>query len=376
MRLLHTADWHVGKTLHGRNRMDEYEAVLAEIVAVANNENVDLTIVAGDLFDSASPPPAAEALVYQTVLDLAKVSPVILIPGNHDSDRRLAAVAPLFELAGVHVRAFVGQDNPVYIEGKDGNTACVAILPWISQRHIVKAEQIMTSDAAGLSGHFAERMQRVIAHVTSAFSTDTVNVLAGHITLAGSSLGGGERTAQTIFDYWIEPGVFPANAHYVALGHIHKRQAMLGRCPIHYSGSPVQLDFSDHDGGKHVLIAEAAPGTPAEVREIPLASGKRLRTVHGTLAELREIATITRDDYLRIFVKEQARTGLGDEIRELFPNALKIVIEAERPERADAGARDRAVSPAQLFELYLGEKGVDDPALVSLFNELHEECST
>ncbi|MGZ4210916.1 MAG: metallophosphoesterase family protein, partial [Actinomycetota bacterium] len=89
MKLLHTSDWHVGKTLRGRDRSDEHRAVLREITGIARDRAVDLVIVAGDLFESAAPTADAERIVYRALLDLSDVAPVIIVSGNHDNDRRL-----------------------------------------------------------------------------------------------------------------------------------------------------------------------------------------------------------------------------------------------------------------------------------------------
>ena len=105
MRLLHTSDWHVGKTIRGRSRADEHRAVLAEIVGLAEEHSVDLALVAGDLFETASPSAEAEAIVCRALLDLAGMgAAVAVIAGNHDNGRKLQAVAPVFSAAGrVHI---------------------------------------------------------------------------------------------------------------------------------------------------------------------------------------------------------------------------------------------------------------------------------
>src|SRR5215831_1164843 len=105
MRFLHTADWHVGRQIRGRSRADEHVAVLAEIASIAADNEVDAVLVPGDLFDSAAPPPEAEQIVYRALLDLAASgATVVVLAGNHDSDRRLQAVEPLLELGRIVTR--------------------------------------------------------------------------------------------------------------------------------------------------------------------------------------------------------------------------------------------------------------------------------
>jgi DNA repair protein SbcD/Mre11 len=315
VRFLHTGDWHVGRALQGRSRAAEHEAVLAEIAQVARSREVDAVLVAGDVFDSAAPSPEAERVVYKALLDLADVAPVVVVAGNHDSDRRLAALAPLFDLARVHVRAGVDR-SPVEIPG-DGRRALVACIPWLSQRYIVKAAQLMNESAAVTRGLYEERMALIVDELTEPFGPDTVNLILGHLTLAGAETGGGEREAQTIFDYWVNATLFPSSAHYVALGHMHKMQSMPGACPIHYCGSPLQLDFSDDEGAKHALVVDASPGVPASVEPVALGQGRRLQTIRGTMDDLKSLTDKVGDAYLRVIVNEPARVGLAEGARVL-----------------------------------------------------------
>src|SRR5690606_20717472 len=138
VKILHTADWHVGRSIRGRSRHGEQEEVLAEIARTAAAEGVDLVLVAGDLFDTSSPPPAAERLVYRTLLQLAEVAPVVIVAGNHGQPRRLEAVAPLLELGRVIVGAVLSRpDEGGVVRPIEG--VRVAMIPFLSQRGIVTA---------------------------------------------------------------------------------------------------------------------------------------------------------------------------------------------------------------------------------------------
>jgi len=374
MRLLHTADWHVGKTIAGQSRTVEHEEVLAEIADVARAHEVDAILVAGDLFDSAAPAPDAERVVYRALLALAHVAPVVIVPGNHDSERRLAAVQPVFDHANVTIRAFP-ERAPLELRTRSGELLRVATLPWLSQRYVVKAQQLMAKDAFELTQQFAARARSIVQAITESFTGDAVNVVAGHVTIAGGELGGGERTAQTIFDYWVDSSIFPGSAHYVALGHLHKPQSFAAACPIRYSGSPLQLDFGDNDDAKQVVIVEAERGVPATANEVPLTKGRRLRTIEGTMDQLATLAGKTGEDFLRVRVNESARVGLGDEVRDLFPHAVKVIVTGAGEDAGrKPGRRDDVTSPRDLFKLYLGERDVDDDRLVKLFDELYEEA--
>ncbi|HEX9774795.1 MAG TPA: exonuclease subunit SbcD [Actinomycetota bacterium] len=378
MRFLHTSDWHVGKTLRGRDRSDEHRAVLAEIAGIARDRAVDLVIVAGDLFDSAAPTPEAERIVYRALLDLAEVAPVLVVSGNHDNDRRLAAVAPLLGLGRVTTRAHLAkpEEGGVFsFTTAGGERAQVALLPWISQRFVVKAAALMSLDASELPGEFAERWVRIVRTLTEGFSAGTVNVVAGHAMIQGGALGGGERMAHTIFDYTVSANAFPAQAHYVALGHLHRAQQLGAQPPVWYCGSPLQLDFGETADRKCVLVVEATPSTPATAEQVPLTSGRALRRVAGTLADLHAAAGTTGDDFLQVLVHEQARAGLNEEVRALFgENAVDVRVHA--PGARELGIEPRphdGRSPHDLFADYLTERSAEDERVLALFDELMDE---
>jgi DNA repair protein SbcD/Mre11 len=196
----------------------------------------------------------------------------------------------------------------------------------------------------------------------------------------GGTFGGGERSAQSIFEYSVPASVFPISAHYVALGHLHRRQTLPAPAPVHYSGAPLAVDFGEQDNRSVVCLVEAAPGIPARVTDMPVTAGRRLRTVHGTLAELEAQSGAYGDDYLRVYLREPTRAGLRDDTLEILPNALEVRIDPEfaaQQEQAPRPAEARtARTPAQLFADYCGTRDVSDPRVAALFGELHDEVTT
>ncbi|MDQ3538538.1 MAG: exonuclease SbcCD subunit D [Actinomycetota bacterium] len=376
MRILHTSDWHVGRTIRGRSRAVEHEAVLAEIVAVARAEAVDLVLVAGDQFDTAAPAPDAERIVWRALLDLAEVAPVVVVAGNHDNPFRLDAVAPLLTAAGVHSGArLVRPDDGglLTVQVASGETARIALLPFLSQRGIVRADELMGLDADQHAGRYDARAKVIIERLCEGFNTDTVNLAVAHLMVAGGVLGGGERTAHTIFDYAVAATAFPDSAHYVALGHLHRTQSVPAACPAWYSGSALQLDFGEAGDSKAVVLVEAAPGRPAEVRTVELSAGRRLRTLRGTLDELEALAGTTGDDYLRVIVPGQQRAGMAEQVREWFDNAIDVGVEApdSASPRPDAPWR-LGRSPVELFSEYLSDRDAADERVLALFYELFD----
>ncbi len=382
MRLLHTADWHVGRTIRGHGRADEHRAVLTEIAGMAEEHAVDVVLVAGDQFDSAAPSADAEQIVYAALLDLARTGAhVVVIAGNHDNPRRWGAITPLLARSDVHAVATVRRPDDggvLTVTSRAGETARIGLLPFISQRTVIKAEQLMAFDAGQHASHYAERCRRIIDALAAGFTSDTVNLLLGHATVTGGApaLGGGERAAHTIFDYFVPPQVFPTTAHYVALGHLHLPQRIPGPAPLWYAGSPLALDFGEAERDhKAALLVDVSPDTPARVQQLPVQGGRRLRTLRGTFDDLRaRREQIDPDAYLRVVLDEPPRTGLARAVREQFPHAVDVSISADRDD-APRTVRQRDVhgSPHDLFGRYLADHGGGDDALTALFAQLLEE---
>jgi len=385
LRFLHTADWHVGKTLKGRDRLDEQRAVLAEIAAAAEASQVDAVLIAGDVYDLSAPSAAAQQLVVQTLLRMRQTgAEVIVIAGNHDHGPTFEAYRPLMGVAGITVTgAYKSPERGGVVRftaRSDGAPAQVAVLPFLSQRYAVRAAEIVANSPSQNVRAYDEQMRQVITSLTGGFHSETVNLVMSHLTCVGGKLGGGERSAQSIFEYSVPAVIFPVAAHYVALGHLHRRQSLPAPAPVHYSGAPLAVDFGEQDNTSVVCLVEAAPGIPARVTDIPVTSGRGLRTVHGTLAELEAQADGFGDDYLRVYLREPSRAGLRDDTVAILPNALEVRIDPEFAPQATAGKGSgqqprTARTPEQLFADYCATRGVSDPRVAALFRELHDEVT-
>jgi exonuclease SbcD len=381
MRFLHTSDWHVGKTLKGHNRLPEQQAVLAEIVRLAAEHEVDAVLVAGDLYESASPTAEAQQLVVRTLLALRGTgAEVVAIAGNHDHAPTLDAYRPLAGAAGVTLVGRVRRPDEGGVVSfparSDGSPVRVAALPFLSQRYAVRAAELLANTPAENSAGYDRWVRGIVAALCAPLGPESVNILMAHLTVTGALAGGGERQAQSIFEYHVPAAAFPADLHYVALGHLHRRQPVPAPCPVHYSGSPLRVDFGEVDSAPVVLLVDAAPGTPARVTDLPITSARTLRTVRGTLAEL-AAAPVDAGDLLRVIVREPARAGLREEVLELLPGALEVRIDPElapHPASASRAPTDRA--PGELLRDYLRTRDIADPRVEALFARLHEQITT
>lgn len=346
--------------------------VLGELVGFVDEHRVDLTVVAGDVFDTAAPSPTSEEIVWRTLLDLSELAPVLVVAGNHDSPARLDAVAPILERAGVTVvGAPRSPDDGGVVELDIG--VRVGMLPFVSQRGIVKVEHLMQSDPDEHAGDYVDRMARVIGALTSDLPTGTVNLLMSHLTVFGAEPGGGERAH--IFHYAVPASVFPGHLNYVALGHLHRQQKVPHAGPVWYSGSPLQLDFGEVDDQKGVLLVDAEPGKPAKVTTVPLTTGRRLMTLRGTLDEVVGRAEEAGDAYVKVILTEKGRVGLADEVRAAIANTVDVVLDSPEKKRGEDLAERETLVPAQAFHQYLSESGQDDPKVEELFATLLEEAT-
>ena len=376
MKLLHTSDWHVGKAVRGRDRHGEHTAVLAEIASLADTHHVDVVLVAGDLFDSATPSALSERVVYQALVSLARPGRhVVVIAGNHDHPGRLAAVAPLLDATGVHVAAAPlppDKGGVLELSTSGGEIARLALLPFVSQRHAMNAADLM--DATHYTGaqNYQDRIRRIIDTLSAGFVNDAVNVLAAHAFVDASAWGGdGERIAHFIEEYSVPAELFPSSASYVALGHVHRCQQIPAAGPAWYCGSPLRLDFGEAASTpKCVLLIQAEPGIPAAVTKLELSAGKGMRTVEGTLEELAALAVEdSNDDWLRVRVRSPHRAGLADDVRSMFGERA-VEIRAEAPSAELRPVIERSGNPRTMFGAYLTERNISDSTVTDLFAEL------
>lgn len=383
MRVLHTADWHVGRTLHRRQRLDEAAAVLAEVVEIAQRESVDLVLVCGDVFDHYAPSAEAEQIVYRTLLELRRTgTEVLVIAGNHDNAKRLAAVEEVFGAARVRLVPEVRRPDAggvIKLRSRDGADAQVACLPWIPERLLYGADEMMGLQPEPYQA-YAEHVPRVLDALCRSLDPAAVTLVAGHLFISGSRLGGGERELTTGQIFAIGAATLPTTAQYIALGHVHRPQEVPGAAtPARYAGSLLQLDFGESAQDKSVTLVEAQPGRPVQTREIPLTRGRKLKEVAGTFDELEMLRDDYEDAWLRVALRcEGPQPGLADRVREILPNALEVRLDYERQDPERRADELRRLTPHQLFERYYREAHGAPPAgaVAKLFDELYEEVTS
>jgi exonuclease SbcD len=305
---------------------------------------------------------------------------VVAIAGNHDNGAALDALRSWATAAGVTLRGTVRDSRAEHvIDGhtRDGEAWRIVALPFLSQRYAVRATEMFELTSAEATQTYADHVGRLFSALCSDFGADTVNLVTAHLTVVGATTGGGERDAHTIQSYAVPATVFPTGAHYVALGHLHRRQNVLGPCPVWYSGSPLAVDFGEEENPPSVSIVDVSVSSSARARVVPITSATPLRTVRGTLAELSTVDA--GNAWLRVYVRERPRAGLREAVQEMLPRALEVRIDPlllDEVRSTDQGAAQReGRSPRELFSSYLDQKGHADPAVADLFDRLYGEVT-
>ncbi|WP_456275924.1 exonuclease SbcCD subunit D [Bacillus sp. AK128] len=278
MRILHTADWHLGKTLEGRSRLEEQAQFMDELVDIVEREKVDVILMAGDVFDTVNPPALAEQLFYEGISRLSNNGnrPISIIAGNHDSPDRLMAAAPLATKQGISIIGFpTVQVQNIYVPTTD-ETLKLAGLPYPSESRLAEVLSEINDELA-LRNKYDERIRGMFEFMSQQFSPHTVNIAMSHLYVQGGSSTDSERPIEVGGAYTVAGTSLPKQAQYVALGHLHRPQ-MIKRAETiaRYSGSPLAYSFSEAGYTKSVSIIDVVPGGEAQVTEVYLSSGRPL----------------------------------------------------------------------------------------------------
>lgn len=377
MRFLHTADWHIGKGLRGRSRMNEHQQALDEVLDIAKTEKIDALLVAGDVFDTQTPNAEAESLVYRFFAQLAAHQiPAIIIAGNHDHPLRFRALEPLLDRMSIYMRPHVrpAQEGGIFEFATKKEQARIALLPWVPEHKLLDAQLLMGAQA-DRSARYADRMAEMLKMLAEHFTADSINLILGHAFIMGAEACGSERAIHLSKPYAMTAQDLPATAAYIALGHLHCPQTVDAPSPTRYSGSLLQLDFGEQGQQKEVVIIDTAPRKTARIEPVRLTAGRQLRDVNGTLPEIEKRADeLNNGDYLRVTVQlPKFKPGIADIIHRMLPNAVDVKTETPVVER---GPQPEPLphDPAALFRQFCrGRQGEPSDELMNVFEKLYSE---
>lgn len=333
VRLLHTSDWHVGRTFHGADLLAEQEAVLTHLAELVTSEHVDVVVVAGDIYDRAVPSAEAVRVATKAMSRIRQAgAQLVITPGNHDSAARLGAFADFAAAGGLHLRATIaGLAEPVLLSDEHGDVAIYGI-PYLEpepSRHALGVPE-----ARGHTGVLTEAMRRVREDLATRPKTRSVVLAHAFVTGGASSesertiaVGGVEQVPGDVFD----------GVDYVALGHLHGPQTVAEH--LRYSGSPLAYSFSEARQRKSVWLVDLDAAGLAEVRRHELPVPRPLATLRGELQDLLDAPEHEewRDHFLSVTVTDRVRpVDAMRRLRERFPYAVHLDWE---PEGGLAGAQ-------------------------------------
>lgn len=385
MRILHTADWHFGRTLEGRSRLKEQEAFVDELVQLVKDESIDLVMMAGDAYDSVNPPAAAESLFYDGLARLAEggARQVAVISGNHDHPERLAASAPLASGQSIKLVGLPQDGILTFDIARTGERANVFALPYPSESRLKEllSEEVEESE---LRKAYSDRIGELVMRQAHHFTSDTVNLLMSHLYVLGGAETESERPIQVGGAYTVDTKALCApGLQYVALGHLHRPQNLKADIPVRYSGSPLAYSFSEAGQAKSVTILDVEPGKPALMSEIFLRSGKPLvkwtakegiAQVHSWLDEGRDAGAWID---LQIHMQEAVTMEQIHQLRRAHEGIIHIRPVYPEMEAAIAQIASASTLPMdELFRRFYRKQtggGEPDGSLVELFLELVNE---
>ncbi|MFD5783817.1 exonuclease SbcCD subunit D [Streptomyces sp. NPDC126933] len=327
MRILHTSDWHLGRSFHRVSLLDAQAAFLDHLVATVRDRDVDVVLVAGDVYDRAVPPLTAVELFDRALHRLAEAGvPTVMISGNHDSARRLGVGAGLIERAGIHLRTDpAGCATPVLLSDARGDVAFYG-LPYLEPA-LVKDE--FKASKAGHEAVLGAAMERVRADLAGR-APGTRSVVLAHAFVAGGDPSDSERDITVGGVAAVPAGIF-AGVDYVALGHLHGSQALTER--VRYAGSPLAYSFSETAHRKTMWLVELGPEGEIEAERIDCPVPRALARIRGRLDALLDDPALDRHE------ESWVEATLTDPVRpaepmarlaERFPYTLSLVFDPER----------------------------------------------
>ncbi|HEY5153444.1 MAG TPA: exonuclease SbcCD subunit D [Acidimicrobiales bacterium] len=356
MRLLHTSDWHLGRSLHGQSQLEAQAAFVEFLASVVRAEGIGAVVVCGDLYDRAIPPTEAVELFDEALGRLAALQvPVVIISGNHDSPSRLGFGADLIAASGVHLRTDpTGAGHPVVVADEHGDVAIYPLpylepeLTWAAlaataPRHeavLVAAMQAVRADAARrpASTRVVTMAHAFVAGARLAEASDSERDI---------SVGGSPLVSASVFD----------GVHYAALGHLHRaQQPVAGR--VTYSGSPVAYSFSEANDTKSVSIVDLGARGVSGIELLPCPVSRPLARLDGSLESFLTDPRWSRYEghWLAVTLTDaEAPRDPMDRLRQRFPGVLQLTLTARR-----------GTAPGSYVERLAG---LDDVGVLSRFVE-------
>ena len=381
MKIIHTADWHIGQRLHERSRLDEHEQFLDWLFNTIQAHKVELLLVSGDIFDTSLPSAEATNLYYRFLYRLFNETDpyTVITAGNHDSARHLEAPREFLEMGRIHVVGLATEVSKCVLPfPPDNPRVMVAAVPYLTEAelpHVSYETEIERNE------RYRERLKFFYAECVSAMPMDLPKILMGHLFVQGGKIGDSERNVQIGGATAIHASDFPDGVDYVALGHLHRPQMIDGAdYPIRYSGSPIPLRFNETGYRKSVYLLELSDdGILVQDEAIEIPVFKELCTVTGNEESvLWEAQTQVWDGkYIQVKLKlNKPQTGINDKVRQAFGDrggqVLSVEIESTEMTHGLEIPVEDMKDPKEIFEQFHKAEFDGEPPDETLKQTFHE----
>jgi len=378
MRLLHTSDWHLGQSFMGKSREKEHQVFLTWLLEVIEDENINVLIVAGDIFDTGTPPNYALELYYNflTKLSLSSCENIIITAGNHDSIATLKAPKQLLQALNIHVIVSGDADENEVIEiyNKEKLEGIVCAVPFLRDYVVRQSVSSQTMDekeyslTEGIKEHYEHLYKEAF---TLADGKDIPIIATGHLTTVGSKTSESEREIYIGGTLDIDSGFLGKYFDYVALGHLHINQKV-GSEHVRYCGSPIPLSFSEASSQKKVNIVEFDKKAMS-VRELDIPLYRPLLAVRGDLSSILKELEVVEDKstWIEVHLNDANPFHANQVIREKAEELelILLAVKIERVEKAlhaedfDVISLDE-LKPLDVFERRIEKDALEDEAFV------------
>ena len=392
MKILHTADWHIGKVLHKYPLQDDHEMYFDWLLQYIETEAIDLLLISGDVFEMSNPASKDRETYYQILSRLINTKvQVVITGGNHDSVAMLNAPRKILANLNVTVVGGAHIDEPeneiIEIVNDKGQLECVVLaVPYLRDRDIRKSIEGETytdrteSIRKGIAGHF----QNLISICNERYAKEIPIIGMGHLYMQDSDISESEREIQVGNQAGLDVGMIPSRINYMALGHIHKPQEMAGRKTVRYSGSPIPLSFSEKKDKKQMVLLELKDQKMTNIETVFLPQNRELKKFSGTLEKVKAKLAKYKPQFpltslVELSISEEKHDAikiaeLQDISSDDYPGNFQIIKQALRFDDNEkltnnlfeAGVSIEELSPKEVFEKRLLEDSVgeEDKALL------------
>lgn len=398
MRILHTSDWHLGKFLEGYSRLWEQEKFIENLVDIVEQQNIDVIIISGDIYDTSNPPAMAERLFYRAMKKLSNNGEriIVVIGGNHDNPDRLVSSKPLateqgilligtpkssIEVGSVGNHEIVDSGEGFLELSINGENAVIVTLPYPSEQRLNEVFH-QGREEEEIQKEYSEKIGEILSELSKKYREDTINICTSHLFVMGGESTESERPIQIGGGLTVDSRHLPKKAQYVALGHLHRAQKVGHTDNAFYSGSPIQYSKSESNHDKYVYVVDLKPNQEAIIDKVQIEIYKpievwKCESIDDAIKKCEE------NDHREIWVFMEIKTdkvidqSVLKQLKTIKPDILSINPIMESTENDDKddmeNFEDRTIS--DLFESFYVEKYKVEPSreFMQMFNEIISE---